>query len=102
MPAPSTRCRPEQRTAAFSFQGRAELGRKLRSSLAKLEEAWTPERGRRRQFLQALIHLAGGLYHRQRDNPVGAVRQLQKGLKKLAAYVPSCEGMDTARLPKRF
>jgi predicted metal-dependent hydrolase len=63
-----------------------------------LEEAWMPERGPRRQFLQALIHLAVGLYHSQRDNPVGAVRQLHKGLKKLAAYVPSCEGIDTARL----
>jgi predicted metal-dependent hydrolase len=63
-----------------------------------LEEAWISERGPRRQFLQALIHLAVGLYHSQRDNPVGAVRQLRKGLKKLAAYVPSCEGIDTARL----
>ncbi len=63
-----------------------------------LEEAWISERGPRRQFLQALIHLAVGLYHNQRDNPVGAVRQLRKGLKKLAAYVPSCEGIDTARL----
>ena len=63
-----------------------------------LEEAWMPERGPRRQFLQALIHFAVGFYHCQRDNSAGAVRQLHKGLKKLAAYVPSCEGMDTARL----
>ena len=63
-----------------------------------LEEAWKPERGPRRLFLQALIHLAVGLYHCQRSNPVGAGRQLRKGLKKLATYLPSCEGIDTARL----
>jgi predicted metal-dependent hydrolase len=63
-----------------------------------LEEAWTPERGRRRLFLQSLIHLAVGLYHCQRGNPTGAAGQLRKGLRKLDAYLPSCEGIDTARL----
>jgi predicted metal-dependent hydrolase len=63
-----------------------------------LEEAWAPERGPRRLFLQALIHLAAGLYHSQRCNPMGAGRQIRKGLKKLAAYLPSCEDIDTTRL----
>lgn len=63
-----------------------------------LEEAWTPERGPRRLFLQSLIHLAVGLYHWQRGNPTGAASQLQKGLDKLGGYVPACEGIDTARL----
>jgi predicted metal-dependent hydrolase len=62
------------------------------------EEVWTPERGPRRLFLQALIHFAVGLYHTERGNPVGAARQLRKGLRKLAAYLPHCEGIDTARL----
>ena len=63
-----------------------------------LEEEWTPERGPRRLFLQSLIHLAVGLYHASRGNPVGAGRQLRKGLRKLAGYLPSCEDIDTARL----
>jgi predicted metal-dependent hydrolase len=63
-----------------------------------LEEAWTPERGPRRLFLQSLIHLAVGLYHVQRGNRVGAGRQLRKGLHKLAAYLPFNDGIDTARL----
>jgi len=63
-----------------------------------LEEAWTPERGPRRLFLQSLIHLAVGLYHVERANFVGATRQFRKGLRKLAAYLPQCEGIDTARL----
>src|SRR5207244_6470435 len=63
-----------------------------------LEEAWGPERGPRRLFLQALIHVAVGFYHYQRGNPRGAGSQLRKGLTKLAEYLPSCEGIDTARL----
>jgi predicted metal-dependent hydrolase len=63
-----------------------------------LEEIWTPERGPRRLFLQALIHFAVGFYHDSRGNAVGASRQLRKGLRKLAAYLPACEEIDTARL----
>jgi uncharacterized protein len=63
-----------------------------------LEEVWTPEHGPRRLFLQSLIHMAVGLYHWERGNPEGAMRQLRKGLRKLGAYLPECEGIDTARL----
>jgi hypothetical protein len=63
-----------------------------------LEIVWTPERGPRRLFLQALIHLAVGFHHYKRGNRKGAVRQLRKGLKKLAGYLPACEGIETARL----
>jgi len=63
-----------------------------------LEEVWTPERGPRRLFLQSLIHVAVGFYHHGRGNPVGAARQLRKALRKMAAYLPACEGIDTARL----
>jgi hypothetical protein len=65
-----------------------------------LEEIWMPERGPRRLFLQALIHFAVAFYHDQRGNPVGASRQLRKGLRKIAAYLPECEGVDTARLQR--
>jgi predicted metal-dependent hydrolase len=63
-----------------------------------LEDAWRLERGRRRLFLQALIHAAVGFYHDQRGNPVGAAGQLRKASEKLAAYLPSCDGVDTAQL----
>jgi predicted metal-dependent hydrolase len=63
-----------------------------------LEQAWTPERGPRRLFLQGLIHLAVGFYHWERNNPAGAIRQLRKGLRKLAPYLPFREGIDTERL----
>ena len=63
-----------------------------------LEEAWTPERGPRRLFLQALIHVAVGSYHCRRSNPRGASGQLRKALRKLAPYLPSYENVDTDRL----
>jgi len=63
-----------------------------------LEEVWTPERGPRRLFLQSLIHVAVGFYHHGRGNAAGAERQLRKALRKMAAYLPECEGLDTARL----
>ena len=63
-----------------------------------LEEVWMPERGARRRFLQGLIHLAVGFHHSQRGNLEGASLQLRKGLRKLDAYLPSCEGIDTGRL----
>jgi predicted metal-dependent hydrolase len=63
-----------------------------------LEEAWTKEVGPRRLFLQALIHIAVAFYHFGRANPVGGSSQLKKGIHKLTLYLPSCEGIDTARL----
>ena len=65
-----------------------------------LEEIWTHERGPRRLFLQAIIHFAVAFYHDQRRNPLGATRQLRKGLRKLAPYLPACEGIDTAQLSR--
>ena len=62
------------------------------------EEAWTPERGPRRLFLQSLIHMAVGFYHQMQGNPVGAARQLRKGLRKLSGYLPVCESVDTGCL----
>jgi hypothetical protein len=63
-----------------------------------LEDAWRPERGERRLFLQSVIHIAVGLYHCQRGNARGARGQLGKGLRKMAAYLPAWERIDTGRL----
>lgn len=63
-----------------------------------LEELWKPERGPQRLFLQSIIHLAVAFYHHQQRNPAGTTRQLRKGLKKLAGYLPDHEGVNTAKL----
>jgi predicted metal-dependent hydrolase len=63
-----------------------------------LEDAWRHERGSPRQFLQALIHIAVGLYHYERGNRIGASGQLRKGARKLEGYEPDYEGIDASRL----
>ena len=63
-----------------------------------LEDLWRPMRGPHRLFLQSLIHFAVTFYHLERRNPTGAERQLRKGLRKLAGYLPVYEGVDTATL----
>ena len=59
------------------------------------EDVWRESKDPRRRFLQALIHLAVAFHHHQTRNPVGTERQLRKGLRKLAAYLPAYEGIDT-------
>jgi predicted metal-dependent hydrolase len=66
-----------------------------------LEEIWMPARGPERLFLQALIHFAVGFYHHQRSNREGAARQLRKGLRKIAPYLPEFEGVSTAKLRRQ-
>src|SRR5579864_2499388 len=63
-----------------------------------LEDLWRPMRGPHRLFLQALINFAVAFYHLERHNPVGAARQLRKGLRKLTLYLPRYECVDTAAL----
>ena len=62
------------------------------------EEEWREARPPLRLFLQALIHLAVAFHHRQQGNPPGEERQMRKGLKKLAGYLPEYAGIDTAAL----
>ena len=62
------------------------------------EEEWTCETGERRRFLQGLIHVAVALYHAERGNPVGAVRQMRKAALKLGAAGGVREGIAVAAL----
>ena len=48
--------------------------------------------------IEGVIHFAVAFYHVQRHNLPGAERQLSKGLKKLAGYLPEFEGLNTERL----
>jgi predicted metal-dependent hydrolase len=63
-----------------------------------LEDVWLEESPPRKQFLQAIIHFAVAFYHDGRDNRLGALRQLRKGIAKLAPYLPTYEDVDTSRL----
>ncbi|HTM49001.1 MAG TPA: DUF309 domain-containing protein [Bryobacteraceae bacterium] len=63
-----------------------------------LEDVWRASRGEERFFLQALIHYAVGFYHHRQGNPLGARLQLEKGIRKLAGYLPQFQEIDTGRL----
>ena len=63
-----------------------------------LEDIWMHEKPPRKRFLQSIIHFAVAFYHEGRANRLGALRQLRKGLAKLAPYVPVYEGVDTSRM----
>ena len=63
-----------------------------------LEELWRPEQGESRFFLQSLIHFAVAFHHHEQGNFTGAERQLIKGLRKLAGYLPRYRGVHTAAL----
>src|SRR3974390_1616887 len=63
-----------------------------------LEAVGLEETGPRKLFLQSIIHFAVAFYHEGRANPLGALRQLRKGLAKLAPYLPAYEDVDTSRL----
>ncbi len=63
-----------------------------------LEEVWTPTKQPERWFLQSLIHFAVGFYHHQRNNSVGAVRQLRKGIHKIQGYLPEWGGVRTGAI----
>ncbi len=49
------------------------------------EQIWTQAEPPERTFLQALIHFAVGYHHVRRGNTAGGLRQLNKGLSKVAA-----------------
>lgn len=63
-----------------------------------LEADWLQAPPRERFFLQALIHVAVAWHHASTGNREGALRQVEKGLRKLAGYLPHRHGVDTATL----
>jgi len=63
-----------------------------------LEDAWTDSHGPERDFLQALIHVAVGMYHVAAGNYKGAVSQLGEGVQALERFRPERGGLDVGGL----
>lgn len=64
-----------------------------------LEDVWFGVRGNSRRFYQGLIHLAVGFHHiTARENPKGALSQLNKGIEKLSEYAPQFQGVELKNL----
>src|SRR5437763_16330573 len=64
----------------------------------ELELAWRAAAPEERDFYQGLVHVAVAWYQAGRGRPVATERQLEKALRRLAAFEPSHRGVDVAAL----
>jgi hypothetical protein len=64
----------------------------------ELELAWRAAAPEERDFYQGLVHVAVAWYQAGRGKPVATERQLEKALRRLAAYEPSHRGVDVRAL----
>lgn len=66
------------------------------------EILWRKSQGPEKSFLQALIQMAGGFHHWQRDNPRGATALLSAARRRLEAYPARFGGLDVAELRREL
>src|SRR3954466_3821248 len=62
----------------------------------ELELAWRAAPPAERDFYQGLVHVAVAWYQAGRGNAVGCERQLEKAVRRLAAFSPEHRGVDVA------
>lgn len=63
-----------------------------------LELLWRAEFGPLRELYQGILQVGVGFYHLKRGNHHGALALLERGLRRLAPFGSSCQGVDVARL----
>jgi sugar phosphate isomerase/epimerase len=63
-----------------------------------IEHEWHAERGPVRVLYQGILQIGVGLHHARGGNHRGAVLLLGDGIAKVARFLPTCRGVDTARL----
>src|SRR3977135_4100769 len=68
----------------------------------ELELSWRAAAPEERDFYQGLVHVAVAWYQAGRGNPVGAGRQLEKGLRRLEGYEPEHRGVDVAAVRRQL
>jgi predicted metal-dependent hydrolase len=96
-PLPEPALSPEEQ--ALFAKGVAEFNEGLYFECHDtLEELWSGVRGTARDFFQGLIQVAVGFYHLGNGNHVGAVRLLDRALKRLEAYPNRYGGIDLGDL----
>ena len=59
-----------------------------------LEMLWNMQCDPEKQFTQALIQIAVGCYHLDRENIEGAVKLFTRGLVRIRQFAPTHEGLD--------
>lgn len=66
------------------------------------EDLWMDEKGKFREFLQALVQVSVGSYHFENENIYGALSQYQKALKKFQKYEVIDLGIDIIDLMNKL
>jgi sugar phosphate isomerase/epimerase/predicted metal-dependent hydrolase len=64
----------------------------------EIEHEWHAERRPVRNLYQGILQIGVGLHHARGGNHRGAVLLLTDGIEKTSRFLPSCLGIDTARL----
>ena len=72
--------------------------RKFYEAHEELEHEWHAERRPLRRLYQGILQIGVGFHHARGGNHKGAVLLLTDGIEKVSGFIPSCQGIDTARL----
>jgi hypothetical protein len=89
----------QERPPALLVQGIAEFnsGRYFECH-ETLETLWLQEQAAVRELYQGILQIGVALYKQERGNYRGTVKLLRRGITHLAPFLPSCHGVDVARL----
>jgi predicted metal-dependent hydrolase len=63
-----------------------------------LEAAWRAEPRPIRELYQGILQVGVACYHLERGNLSGALKVMERGLRRLEPFAPECLGIDVARL----
>lgn len=63
-----------------------------------LEHLWTHDRSPERELIQGIIQIAVGYYHHLRQNNVGALKLLRRGLERIKKYKTGCMHLNIQQL----
>jgi len=63
-----------------------------------LEHLWMEDRSPERELIQGIIQIAVGYYHYLRNNRVGALKLLTRGLERIKKYDAICMNLNIQQL----
>src|SRR5581483_9169710 len=91
---------PDDSTVAADYKSGLALARagKFFAAHESFESAWRAAPAAERDFFQGLVHAVVFAYQAARGKPIGAERQREKALRRLAPYGPTHLGLDVSRL----
>jgi predicted metal-dependent hydrolase len=89
----------QERPPALLIQGIAEFnGGHYFECHETLETLWLQEPAAVRELYQGILQIGVALYKQKQGNYRGTVKLLRRGITHLAPFLPSCHGVDVARL----